>query len=156
VEGRCRQGCQDHCSWWRESPVQIRCLHGVQIVQHWTPYCIWSWALGWLRPHVDMYKQVDQLSSPVHGLHLDLNDFGLVSPDDMIHCIDKTSQTDCDSIPRLDVSGIHRVFVGADLVGVNYACRVDWHYFWPVSRFYREPLWFWTAGCLNGLWISQI
>jgi hypothetical protein len=43
----------------------------------------------------------------------------------MVHGTDETSWVDHDYVSGLDVFGIHRVFVGADLVGVNGFYGVD-------------------------------
>jgi hypothetical protein len=115
--------CSDHgrgrsespmCFWYLELIVLLQKIGGVEFSIVSSPESLHSLVDRFLIP---VEEKIFDFAGPVHGLDLDLNSFGFVGRDDVIHCEYEAPWFVPDQVSRMDLhSGV--IIVGwADLVG---------------------------------------
>ncbi len=73
---------------------------------------------------VTIMEEVRDFSGPVHGLDLDLDGFGFVGRNDVVHGANIAPRFDPDCFSRFDLHFCDVIVGGTNLVGVDCAHRV--------------------------------
>ncbi len=127
AQGEDADGCSNHGCWRGESPMCFWCFELIELIQKYSGIeffivsCTESLYSLVDRVLVPIVKEVRDLAGPVHSLDLDLDGFGCVSRDDVVHGAHIASWFDLDCLSRLDLHGGDIIDGWTNLVGVHCA-----------------------------------
>ncbi len=161
--GKGADGYPDHGNWQGECPMRIRILELVQLVQE--NGGIKFAVVPGPEPlnslvdclFVPVVEQICDFSGPVHSRDFDLNNFGFIGRDDMIHGAHVASWFDLYGVPRLDLHLGGLVGSWADLIGADcshwiHGPSVFWEFEYLLAGFSNFEL----AVSLDWLWVGHV